>query len=246
VSTPDEVAALDYLYYVGSASSYDPRGQKIARAFVTVAQAAGVKIGILGAAEGSTGECVRRLGNEMVFQALAGALVETLNGLGVKRIVATDPHAFNALKNELGEFGGHYEVVHHTQAIDAWIASGRLKVKPTHERLIYHEPCYLGRHNGEYEAPRRVLYAVSKDGPLEFQLARDKAMCCGAGGGRMWLEETIGTRINVLRAEQALEKAPAAVATACPYCAVMVGDGLAQLNDKVATRDIAELVAEAL
>ena len=246
VSTADEVARLDYLYYVGSASSFDPRGQKIARAFVTVARAAGVKLGILGAAEGSTGECVRRLGNEMVFQQLATALTETLNGLGVKRIVTTDPHAFNALKNELPEFGGKYEVVHHTQAIDAWIAAGRLKVKPVHQRVIYHEPCYLGRHNGEYEAPRRVLQAVSKDAPLEFDLARDKAMCCGAGGGRMWLEETIGTRINVLRAGQALEKSPVAVATACPYCAVMVGDGLAQVNDKVPARDIAELVAEAL
>ena len=246
VSTPDEVAALDYLYYVGSASSFDPRGQKIARAFVKVAQAAGVKIGILGKGEGSTGECVRRLGNEMVFQGLAGALVDKLNGVGAKRIVTTDPHAFNALKNELGEFGGHYDVVHHTQAIDAWITSGRLRVKPTHERVIYHEPCYLGRHNKEYDAPRRILYAVSKDGPLEFDLARDKAMCCGAGGGRMWLEETTGTRINVLRAEQAMEKAPATVATACPYCAVMVGDGLAQVNDKVPARDIAELVADAL
>jgi Fe-S oxidoreductase len=246
VASADDVAALDYLYYVGSASSFDPRGQKIARAFVKVAQAAGIKLGILGASEGSTGECVRRLGNEMVFQQIAAALVETLNGAGVKRIVTTDPHAFNALKNELTEFGGRYEVVHHTQAIDAWIAAGRLKVKPVHERVVYHEPCYLGRHNGEYEAPRRVLQAVSKDTPLEFGLARDKAMCCGAGGGRMWLEETIGTRINVLRAQQAMEQAPLAVATACPYCAVMVGDGLAQVNDKVPARDIAELVADAL
>lgn len=246
VSAADEVAALDYLYYVGSASSFDPRGQKIARAFVKVAQSAGVRLGILGAQEGSTGECVRRLGNEMVFQQLATTLVETLNRLGVRRIVTCDPHAFNALKNELPEFGGHYEVVHHTQAIDAWLRAGRLRVAPTHERVIYHEPCYLGRHNGEYEAPRRVLQAVSKDVPIEFDLARDKAMCCGAGGGRMWLEETIGTRINVLRAEQALAKQPAAVATGCPYCAVMVGDGLAQKDDRVPARDIAELVAEAL
>ena len=246
VASADEVAALDYLYYVGSASSFDPRGQKIAKAFVRVAQAAGVRLGILGPQEGSTGECVRRLGNEMVFQQLATALVETLNSLGVKRIVTCDPHAFNALKNELSAFGGHYEVVHHTQAIDAWIAAGRLKLARPHERVIYHEPCYLGRHNGEYEAPRRVLRAISKDTPLEFALARDQAMCCGAGGGRMWLEETIGTRINVLRAEQALERQPAAVATACPYCAVMVGDGLAQKDDRVAARDIAELVADAL
>jgi Fe-S oxidoreductase len=246
VTTAAQVAALDYLYYVGSASSFDPRGQKIARAFVRVAQAAGIKLGILGPQEGSTGECVRRLGNEMVFQQLAAALVETLNTLGVKRIVTCDPHAFNALENELPEFGGNYEVVHHTQAIDAWIAAGRLKPAHRHERVIFHEPCYLGRHNGEYEAPRRVLQAISKDAPLEFALSRDKAMCCGAGGGRMWLEETIGTRINVLRAEQALEQQPTTVATACPYCAVMVGDGLAQQNDRVAARDIAELVAEAL
>jgi Fe-S oxidoreductase len=246
VSSAEEVAQLDYLYYVGSASSFDPRGQKIARAFARVAQAAGVRLGILGPQEGSTGECVRRLGNEMVFQALAASLVETLNSLGVKRIVTCDPHALNALKNELPEFGGHYEVVHHTQAIDAWIAAGQLKPQRRHERVIYHEPCYLGRHNREYEAPRRVLQAISKDAPLEFELARDKAMCCGAGGGRMWLEETIGTRINVLRAEQALARQPAAVATACPYCAVMIGDGLAQKTESVTTRDIAELVADAL
>jgi Fe-S oxidoreductase len=246
VTSATEVAALDYLYYVGSASSFDPRGQKIARAFVKVAQAAGSRLGILGAQEGSTGECVRRLGNEMVFQQLAESLVATLNGLGVRRIVTCDPHAFNALKNELPAFGGHYDVVHHTQAIDLWMRDGRLKVAPTHERVIYHEPCYLGRHNGEYEAPRRVLQAITRDTPLEFALARDKAMCCGAGGGRMWLEETLGTRINVLRAEQGLEQQPAAVATACPYCAVMVGDGLAQKDDRVAARDIAELVAEAI
>jgi Fe-S oxidoreductase len=246
VSTADEVAALDYLYYVGSASSFDPRGQKIAKAFAHVAQAAGIKLGILGPQEGSTGECVRRLGNEMVFQQLAEALIATLNGLGVKRIVTCDPHAFNALKNELPEFGGQFEVLHHTQAIDQWIATGRLKVAPKHERVIYHEPCYLGRHNGEYEAPRRVLRAISKDAPPEFELAREKAMCCGAGGGRMWLEETIGTRINVLRAEQALARQPVAVATACPYCAVMIGDGLAQKTETVPARDLAELVADAL
>jgi Fe-S oxidoreductase len=246
VSTAEQAAQLDYLYYVGSASSFDPRGQKVARAFVKVAQAAGVKLGILGPREGSTGECVRRLGNEMVFQQLAAALVETLNELGIKRIVTCDPHAFNALKNELPEFGGRYEVEHHTQLIDAWIRSGRLKVRAVHERVIYHEPCYLARHNGEYAAPRRVLAAVSQDEPLEFDLARENAMCCGAGGGRMWLEETSGTRINVLRAEQARAKSPATVATACPYCAVMIGDGLAQTDQSIAARDIAELVADAL
>jgi Fe-S oxidoreductase len=183
----------------------------------------------------------------MLFQALARALVETLNGLGVKRIVTCDPHAYNSLKNEYPEFGGTFEVVHHTQLIDRLIREGKIALRKAAEGVIYHEPCYLARHNGEYEAPRRVLAAIAKDAPLEFALRRDKAMCCGAGGGRMWMEEHIGQRINVLRAEQALEKAPKAIATACPYCAIMLRDGVAQLGrDDVPTKDIAELVAEAL
>jgi len=233
---------------VGSAQSFDNRAQRTARAFVKILQAAGVRFAILGPAEGSTGECVRRAGNEMLFQTLAQALVGTLNGLEVKRIVTCDPHAFNSLKNEYPEFGGRFEVVHHTQLIDGLIRDGKIAPARIAEGVIYHEPCYLARHNGEYEAPRRVLAAVSKDAPLEFALKRDKAMCCGAGGGRMWMEEHIGTRINVLRAEQALEMAPKAVATACPYCAIMLRDGLAQLGrgDDVPTMDIAELVADAL
>jgi Fe-S oxidoreductase len=248
VTTVAEVKELDWLFYVGSAESFDPRGQRIARAFVSVMRAAGVRIGILGAGETSTGECVRRAGNEMLFQTLAQQLVATLNGLGATRIVTCDPHAFNSLRNEYPEFGGHYEVVHHTQLIARLIADGRLPLAPRHEKVIYHEPCYLGRHNGEYEAPRRALAAVCRDAPLEFALARDKAMCCGAGGGRMWLEENIGRRINVTRVEQALGRAPAIIATACPYCAEMMGDGVAALghDEGIATRDIAELVAEAL
>ncbi len=247
VASAEEIARLDYLFYVGSAESFDPRGQKIARAFVTLMKAAGVRIGILGAAETSTGECVRRAGNEMLFQTLAQALVETLNRLAVKRIVTCDPHAFNTLTNEYPEFGGRYEVIHHTQLIAQLVAAGRLRLLPRHERVIYHEPCYLARHNGEYEAPRAVLAALCKDAPIEFDLARDHAMCCGAGGARMWMEETIGRRINVVRAEQAVAKEPKTVATACPYCATMMGDGLAVLErDGIVTRDIAELAVEAL
>jgi Fe-S oxidoreductase len=191
---------------------------------------------------------VRRAGNEMLFQTLAKALVGTLNGLGVSRIVTCDPHAFNSLKNEYPEFGGRYEVVHHTQLIDELIRGGRIRPRRVFERVILHEPCYLGRHNGEYEAPRRAIAAVSADAPLEFALSRDKAMCCGAGGARMWMEEKTGKRINVLRAEQALARQPAVIATACPYCAIMLRDGVAELgrDDAVQTRDIAELVAESL
>ena len=248
VASAAEMQQLDWLFYVGSAQSFDPRGQRIARAFVAIMRAAQVRIGILGAAETSTGECVRRAGNEMLFQALAKGLVATLNALGVKRIVTCDPHAFNSLKNEYPEFGGHYDVLHHTQLIAQLIAERRLKLARGHRQVIYHEPCYLGRHNGEYEAPRQILAAVCEDAPLEFALSREKAMCCGAGGARMFMEETIGRRINVTRVEQALTRAPAIIASACPYCAVMMADGVAALGQErtVATRDIAELVAEAL
>jgi Fe-S oxidoreductase len=243
-----DAGGLDYLFYVGSAMSFDPRGQKIARAFVAILRHAGVSFGILGAREGSTGECARRLGNEMLFQQLATTLVATLSEIGATRIVTCDPHALNSLRNEYPEFGGCYEVIHHTRLIADLMAQGRIRVKPGLERVIYHDPCYLGRHNGEFDAPRDVLARLCVDEPLEFGLSREKAMCCGAGGGRMWLEENLGTRINVARAEQALEMAPTMIATACPYCAVMVADGLsvAQRDGPTQSRDIAELVAEAL
>ena len=243
-----QMASLDVLFYVGSAMSYDPRGQKIARAFVRILQHAGVKFGILGAREGSTGECVRRVGNEMLFRQLATALSATLGELGVRRIVTCDPHALNSLRNEYPEFGIDVEVVHHTQLIAELLADGRIEVDATLAGAIYHDPCYLGRHNGGYDAPRAIVARLSSDVPREFALAREKAMCCGAGGGRMWIDETIGKRINVLRVEQALAEAPRTIATACPYCAVMMADGLATLgkDGEVASRDIAELVADAL
>ena len=248
VTKAEDVQELDWLFYVGSAESFDPRGQKIARAFAQILQHAGVKFGILGAAETSTGESVRRTGNEMLFQTLAKQLVATLNGLSVTRIVTCDPHAFNTLRNEYPEFGGHFEVIHHTQLLQRLLAQGRIKVEPRLDRVMLHDPCYLGRHNGEYDAPRAVLAALTRDKPLEFELAREKAMCCGAGGGRMWMDEKLGRRINVTRVEQALPQAPAVIATACPYCSVMMGDGLATAGQatSIATRDLAELVAEAM
>ena len=248
VRTAADLAGLDCLFYVGSAMSFDPRGQKIARAFVQVMKRGGVRFGMLGPREGSTGECVRRVGNEMLFQQLAAALVGTLGEVGATRIVTCDPHALNSLRNEYPEFGGHYKVVHHTQLIADLLEQGRIHVDASLRRVIYHDPCYLGRHNGEFDAPRAILARLCADAPMEFALSREKAMCCGAGGGRMWLEETIGKRINITRVEQALETSPQTIATACPYCAVMVGDGLAavQPGGTTQSRDIAELVAEAL
>jgi len=233
---------FDYLYYV------DARGQKIAAAFAKVMRAAGVRIAVLGARETSTGECVRRAGNEMLFQQLGTALVATLAEFGVRDIVTCDPHAYNTLRNEYPALNGHYEVVHHTQLIARLIADGRLKLRRELEGVLFHDPCYLGRHNGEYDAPRAILLSLVRDVPLEFPMSREKAMCCGAGGGRMWMEETIGKRINIARVEQALPLAPRVIATACPYCNVMVSDGTKALPEAEAieTRDIAELVAEAL
>jgi Fe-S oxidoreductase len=248
VRSAADLAGLDVLFYVGSAMSFDPRGQRIARAFVKILRRGGVRFGILGAREGSTGECVRRVGNEMLFQQLASALVATLAEVGATRIVTCDPHAMNSLRNEYPELGGRYEVMHHTQLIAELLADGRIEIEASAERVVYHDPCYLGRHNGEFDAPRAILARLGAAPPLEFALSREKAMCCGAGGGRMWIDETIGTRINVLRVEQALETAPQTIATACPYCAVMMEDGLAALPAAGTTRsrDIAELVAAAL
>lgn len=215
---------------------------------MSILRAAGVSFAILGGAEPTTGECVRRAGNEMLFHELAERLVAVLNGLGVRRIVTCDPHAFNSLKNEYPAFGGQWEVLHHSQLIASLLGAGRIRLERGLERVVLHDPCYLGRHNGEFDAPRAVVRALVKDVPLEFGLNREKAMCCGAGGGRMWMEETLGSRINVLRTEQALAVAPTVIATACPYCAVMMDDGLKALgrDGTVAAKDIAELVAPLL
>ena len=239
---------FDYLFYVGSAESFDARGQKIAAAFARVMHAAGVRIAVLGARETSTGECVRRAGNEMLFQQLAATLIATLSEFGVTRIVTCDPHAYNTLRNEYPALGGRYDVVHHSQLIATLLADGRLEPKRGLERVVYHDPCYLGRHNGEYDAPRAILRRLARDEPLEFGLSRDRAMCCGAGGARMWMDETIGKRINIARVEQCLPQAPAVIATACPYCNVMMSDGTKALPaaEAILTRDIAELVDEAL
>ena len=248
ITSAEQMARVDWLFYVGSAESFDPHGQKIARAFVEILREAGLSFGILGAREPTTGECVRRAGNEMLFQQLAATCVETLNALGVKRIVTCDPHAFNSLRNEYPAFGGHWDVLHHTQLIARLLDERKIAVRPAFERVVLHDPCYLGRHNGEFEAPRSLLRALARDPLLEFPLHREKAMCCGAGGGRMWMEERIGRRINVARVEQVLPQRPTVIATACPYCAVMLGDGLAAANaaDSTVTRDVAELVATAM
>lgn len=248
ITSDEDMAKYDYLYYVGSPQSFDSRNQKVALAMVEILKAANVSFGILGKDEKSTGECIRRMGNEMLFQEMAGELIETLNERRVTKIITCDPHVYNTFKNEYREFGGYYDVFHHTEIIDELIEYGTLKVDQKFQNVIYHDPCYLGRHNGVFDQPRNVIDAITTDAPLEFDMNREKSMCCGAGGGRMWMEETIGSRINETRLEQALTKEPEVIATGCPYCLIMMEEatGNKGVKEQVAPKDIAELVAESI
>lgn len=248
VTSEEEMADYEYLYYTGSAQSFDSRNQKVAESMVKILRAANISFAVLGAEEKSTGECVRRAGNEMLFQQMADEFIESFKEVNVTKVITCDPHAFNTLKNEYPEFGGHFDVIHHTQLLSELMESQKIEVNESFDNVIYHDPCYLGRHNGEYEAPRSVIDKITSDDVIEFDMNKEKAMCCGAGGGRMWLEETIGSRINETRVEQAMQKEPKVIATACPYCLIMMDEGAGNkgLQDKVERKDIAELVAEAL
>ena len=238
-------AAVEYLYYVGTAASFDPRNQKIARAFVQLLNTAGVSYAILGTEEESDGDSARRLGNEFLYQEFAQRNVELFRAYGVTKIVTTDPHAYNQFKKEYADFGFSAEVVHHTELLAALLAEGRLVPKnPVKRRATYHDPCYLGRYNGVYSAPREVLTRIPGLELVEMEKNRNKAMCCGAGGGSMFKEETGTGRINELRTEHALATHADVIATACPYCMTMMVDGTKAkgVEDEVATYDVAELL----
>lgn len=239
---------FEYLFFVGSPGSYDDHGKKVSEALVKVLQAAGVKIAILGPEESSCGDAARRLGNEYLFQMLAMQNVEVMNGYGVKKVVTNCPHVYNTLKNEYPDFGGHYEVWHGTQLVAALVRSGRVKLtRSVTEDVAYHDPCYLGRTNGEYDAPRFLLKAIPGLKLREPELTRETSMCCGAGGGRMWLEETRGTRINQTRFGQLEKSGTRDVGVACPYCWSMLSDAQQELGHESAkTWDVIELVARAL
>ncbi len=239
---------FEYLFFVGSPGSYDDHGKQVSRSLVKILQAAGIKIAILGPEEVSTGDAARRLGNEYLFQMLAKQNIETMNGYGVKKIVTNCPHAFNTLSHEYPDFGGKYEVVHGTQLVARLVRTGTIKLTGTVEvDVAYHDPCYLGRTNGEYDAPRFLLNAIPGVRMREAELHHDRAMCCGAGGGRMWLEETIGERINQTRYGQLEASGTADVAVACPYCFSMLSDAQNELGrEDASTYDVIELVAKSL
>lgn len=242
---PEEV---DVLMWVGCAGAFDNRNQKIARATAKLLQKAGVRFAILGSEEKCTGDLARRSGNEMLYQMLAGENVETLQNYNIQKVVTACPHCLNSIKQEYPQLGGRFEVYHHTQFIEKLAEEGKLTLKPVvEEPVTYHDPCYLGRYNNEYQAPRKLLTRVSKKAPVEMKRSGHESFCCGAGGARMWMEETIGTRVNQERVRQAEETGARTVATGCPFCMTMISDGIVANNrgEEMQAKDVAELVLEA-
>ena len=241
----------EILFWVGSAGSYDDRAKKISRAFVKIQNKANVDFAVLGQEESCTGDVAKRAGNEFLFQMQAMMNIEVLNGYEIKKIVTCDPQSFNTLKNEYPSLGGRYDVVHHTQYIDELIRSGRLKVGNDtykNKRITFHDPCYLGRANSVYDAPRKVLQETKAD-LVEMKRHKKTALCCGAGGAQMFKEPEKGDMdINVMRTKDALETQPNIIATGCPYCNTMMTDGIKahEKEESVKVLDVAELIANSL
>ncbi len=241
----------EYLFWVGSAGSYDDRAKKITKDFVKILDAGKVDYAILGTEESDSGDSAKRAGSEFIFQMQALQNIETMNSYHVKKIITCDPHDFNILKNEYPEFGGNYTVLHHTQFIQQLISEGKLKIDDktfTNQTITYHDPCYLGRGNGEYEAPRFVINQLSGNF-TEMVRNKERALCCGAGGAQMFKEAEKGNQeVYDMRTDDALETNAKIIATACPFCMTMMSDGLKmkEKQDDVKVLDIAELVARAL
>ncbi|WP_066056895.1 heterodisulfide reductase-related iron-sulfur binding cluster [Robertmurraya korlensis] len=240
---------FEYLFWVGSMGSYDNRSQKIALSFAKLLNEAGVKFAILGSKEKNSGDTARRLGNEFVFQELATKNIEEFEKNEVKKIVTIDPHAYNTFKNEYPDFGLTADVYHHTELLAELVKDGRLKPKfEVNETITFHDSCYLGRYNEVYDAPRDILKAIPGVTLVEMARNRDTGMCCGAGGGLMWMEEETGHRINVARTEQALAVKPSVISSGCPYCLTMLSDGTKakEVEETVSTYDVAELLEKAV
>jgi Fe-S oxidoreductase len=239
--------APEYLYWVGCAASFDDRGKKIAQATARLLQRAGVPFAILGPRELCNGDPARRIGNEYLYQELARENISTLDGVKARKIVTTCPHCFNTIRNEYPDFGGNYEVIHHTQLFAELMERGRLK--PTEEirsLITYHDPCYLGRHNKVYDPPRDVLEHVPGLRQTEMPRHKERGFCCGAGGARMWMEEHLGKRINGERADEAASTGADILGVACPFCMVMLDDGVKGKSSDMRVMDIAQVVGEAV
>lgn len=247
---PFEAGKTEYLYYVGCAGAFDSRSIQISLAVAKILDAAGVSWGILGADEPCCGDSVRRLGNEYVFEHMAKENIRLFQERGVQKIIVNCPHGYSTFKNDYRQFGAELEVIHYSEFIARLIKEGKLKIGKTDGlgTVVFHDSCYLGRYNDIYKAPRQVIASVNGAQPTEMKRHHNESFCCGAGGGRMWLEENRGERINIARVKEALDENPDTICTSCPYCLTMFEDGLKDEGamDRVKTLDLAEVVAGAL
>ncbi len=245
-----EAGQTEYLFYVGCFGAFDARSRRVTLAISKILNAGSISWGILGKDELCCGDSLRRLGNEFVFDRMARDNVKMFKERGVRKIITECPHCYNTLKNDYRQYGVELDVIHHTELISNLIQDNRLRLVKTVElgNMVFHDSCYLGRLNSLYEAPRKVIASVTSQMPIEMERHHDKSFCCGAGGGRMWMEERIGKRINVVRVEEALKKDPKTICVCCPYCMTMFQDGLkdSKADDRVKVLDLAEIVAETL
>jgi Fe-S oxidoreductase len=242
--TPD----AEVLFWVGCAGSYDARYKKVTQAFAALMKMAGIRFAILGTEEKCTGDPARRIGNEYLAQMLIKENVQALNAHKIRKIVTTCPHCFNSLMNEYPDFGGRYEVVHHTDFLWKLVDEGRIKISAAQKaKITYHDSCYLGRYNQIYDSPRETLRAIPGLEIAEMKRSRSRGLCCGAGGGQMWMEEKEGKRVNIERTEEALALKPDVIGTACPFCMTMMTDGVKakEAAESVKVKDIAEILYEA-
>ena len=240
----------EVLFWVGCAGSFDDRAKKITKAFVKLLNQAGVSFAVLGTEESCTGDPAKRAGNEFLFQMQAAMNIQVLNGYGIQKIVTTCPHCFNTLKNEYPDLGGNYQVMHHTQFLKSLLEEGKLKVEGGSfkgKRITFHDPCYLGRANGEYQAPRDLLRKLEVE-LIEMRRCKSNGLCCGAGGAQMFKEPEKGNKdVNIERTDEALETKPEIIAAGCPSCNTMMTDGVkaAEREDDIAVMDVAEMIASA-
>ncbi len=244
-TVPDDV---EYLFWVGCAGALDERARKATQATARLLHRAGLRFAILGPRESCTGDPARRLGNEYLYQEMGKANIATLNEVGAKKVVASCPHCFNALAREYPDLGGNFQVIHHSQLLSHLVAEGKLRPGAMDATVTYHDPCYLGRHNRVFDEPRSVLDAIEGVKQIEMHRCRERSFCCGAGGARMWMEETIGKRVNIERTDEALGTGAGVVSTGCPYCLIMLDDAVKarQREDEVKVLDLSQVVEQAL
>jgi Fe-S oxidoreductase len=249
VVTMSEAAGspVEVLFWVGCAGSYEDRAKRVSKAIVEILNEAGVSFAILGVEETCTGDSARRMGNEYLFQMLAMQNIETLNRYGVKRIVTNCPHCFNCIKNEYPVLEGKYEVLHATELVASLVREGRVRLtEPVRETISYHDACYLGRYNGVYAPPRDLLRAIPGLQVQELPRTCERGLCCGAGGGRMWMEEKLGTRINQARMKEIEDAGTASVGLSCPFCMIMLGNAREEIGAKTNPFDVLELARKSM